>query len=279
MTDSWSDIEVELIVADYFAMLVDELSGKQLNKTINRNNLKKMLPKRSEGSIEFKHQNISAILLQLGLPYIQGYKPRGNYQQILKTIVISHLKQKGIDLQNKFEAFAANADVDAGKVEFQKMTVEPPPIQELTLAEPEITYNESPIKINYLQREQANHQLGKNGESLALEYEKWRLKNLKLEKFVEKIKWISVEDDSAGFDILSKNNDGSDRFIEVKTTQLGIDTPFYFSKNEYRFSRKENKNYHLYRLFNFKTKPKIFTLNGSFDTICKIEPVQFKGYF
>jgi hypothetical protein len=34
-------------------------------------------------AIEFKHQNISAAMLDLGLPYIRGYKPRSNYQAAL----------------------------------------------------------------------------------------------------------------------------------------------------------------------------------------------------
>ena len=32
---------------------------------------------RSKGSIEFKHQNVSAVLVDMGLPYIDGYKPPG----------------------------------------------------------------------------------------------------------------------------------------------------------------------------------------------------------
>lgn len=43
-----------------------------------------MLNGRSPGAIEFKHANISAILIEIGFPYLDGYKPRGNYQELLR---------------------------------------------------------------------------------------------------------------------------------------------------------------------------------------------------
>ncbi len=79
----WSDLEVEQIVSDYFSMLGDEIAGIPYNKTEHRIKITPLLNNRSEGSVEFKHQNISAVLAQLGLPWIQGYKPRYNYQSVL----------------------------------------------------------------------------------------------------------------------------------------------------------------------------------------------------
>lgn len=77
--NDWSKEEVESIVEDYFSMLASELAGVLYNKTAHRKKLLKRLPLRSKGSIEFKHANVSAALLDLGLPYIEGYKPRSNY--------------------------------------------------------------------------------------------------------------------------------------------------------------------------------------------------------
>lgn len=47
--------------------------------------LGKSLPddNRTPGSVERKHQNISAVMINFGLPYISGYKPLGNYQALL----------------------------------------------------------------------------------------------------------------------------------------------------------------------------------------------------
>ncbi len=75
----WSSAELDLIVADYFAMLKEEQAGQTIRKTEHRRALKAQIP-RSDGSIEFKHQNISAVLTQLGLPRIRGYVPAWNFQ-------------------------------------------------------------------------------------------------------------------------------------------------------------------------------------------------------
>ncbi len=69
----WGRTEVDATVADYFHMLILELSGQSYNKTAHRRGLLAKLNGRNEGAIEFKHQNISAILIQLGLPFTQNY--------------------------------------------------------------------------------------------------------------------------------------------------------------------------------------------------------------
>src|SRR3569833_106313 len=75
----WSSAELDAIVADYFAMLRAEHARQAYNKTEHRRALMADVH-RSSGSIEFKHQNISAVLTQLGLPRINGYKPAWNFQ-------------------------------------------------------------------------------------------------------------------------------------------------------------------------------------------------------
>ncbi len=61
----WSAQEVGLIVADYFVMLEAELLGKSFKKSDHRKALAPKLQSRSEGSIEFKHQNVRGVLVEL----------------------------------------------------------------------------------------------------------------------------------------------------------------------------------------------------------------------
>lgn len=70
MADNWSREEVEAAVEDHFAMLAKELCGKPFNKAEHNRGLQKILTKRTKGSIERNHQNISAILIELGYPYV-----------------------------------------------------------------------------------------------------------------------------------------------------------------------------------------------------------------
>lgn len=278
-SDSWSNIEVELIVADYFNMLSAELKGEAYSKAEHRRYLHPLLSKRSDGSIEFKHQNISAVLINLGKPYIKGYLPRYNYQGILNTKVVEYLNLN-FGLENQFLNFA-DKEIFKPKTElnFKRLIVEPP-LLKIYAAEPAPSYNSNPVKINYLEREQRNHTLGTLGEELVLKYEKWNLIQTGKEKLAEQVRWIANEEgDGAGFDILSKNLNGTDKYIEVKTTKLGKETPFFFSRNELDFSIEKSENYHLFRLFNFEEQAKMFIKNGNLNSICHSVPMTFKGYF
>ena len=275
--DSWSNTEVELIVADYFQMLSDELTGSSYIKATHRKALLPLLNNRSEGSIEFKHQNISAVLIHLGQPYIKGYLPRFNYQKILEETVVKYLYGH-LNIEEKFKHFAER-DIEFNvNINFEKLIVEPPVVE--IAAEPFAIYHKNPIKINYLEREQRNNKLGMYGEELVLQFEKWRLIKNGKAKLSDQVKWVSKEEgDGAGFDILSKNTDGSDKYIEVKTTKLGKETPFYFTRNELSFSQMHVKNFHLFRLFDFEKEAKMFTKSGSLDKICHSTPMTYKGYF
>ena len=90
MAEVWSETEIDLIVADYFAMVSAELAGQPFNKA-ERNRALQQLISRSRGSIEFKHQNISAVMLGLGQPWIEGYKPAANFQNALVDGVLRWL--------------------------------------------------------------------------------------------------------------------------------------------------------------------------------------------
>ena len=89
----WSEAEVEAAVADYFDMLKMELEGREYNKTEHRRELMMKLDARSNGSVERKHQNISAVLREMGLPFIQGYKPLKNLQGALRPVVERYVVQ------------------------------------------------------------------------------------------------------------------------------------------------------------------------------------------
>src|SRR6185312_14351138 len=91
MSEDWSPEEVAATVADYLVMLDHELRREPYNKKDHNRRLQTLLHGRSDGAIEFKHCNISAVLLELGFPCIDGYKPRANYQRLLKDEVAAQL--------------------------------------------------------------------------------------------------------------------------------------------------------------------------------------------
>jgi hypothetical protein len=58
MAADWTDAQNDAIVADYFAMLSDDVAGRQYSKAAHNPMLRPVIG-RPRGSIEYKHQNIS----------------------------------------------------------------------------------------------------------------------------------------------------------------------------------------------------------------------------
>ena len=76
-------------------MLRQELAGVPFNKAAHNAQLRELLGGRSAGSVEFKHANVSAVLTLHGYPYIDGYKPRSNFQALLEQVVLEYLEVHG----------------------------------------------------------------------------------------------------------------------------------------------------------------------------------------
>ncbi len=116
----WAEHEVDLIVADYFDMLRMEIASEPYVKA-HRNAALQRLIGRSRGSIEFKHQNISAVLIKLGMPWISGYKPLMNFQKSLIDGIERYLDDRD-------DPFAEKLTVSAlGFSESSDLYFEPPP--------------------------------------------------------------------------------------------------------------------------------------------------------
>lgn len=277
----WRRIEDELIVADYLAMLLAELAGQRFNKTAHRRQLMLRLPGRSAGSIEFKHCNISAVMIELGFPYIRGYQPRSNFQRDVLVEVVT----QQVSRHPQLDLAALNAVERPAVVplheDFSKVMAEAPVGSLKTPAgdRPQ-GYLQAPVRRDYLAREERNRSLGEAGELFALDFERWRLSRLGLGQLAEKVRHESVEvGDGLGYDILSFESDGSERFIEVKTTAFGDRTPFFVSANETRFARDHAEAFKLYRLFDFRTSPRLFELAGPIERHCRLDATTFRASF
>jgi hypothetical protein len=271
-SDDWTREEVEATVADYLAMLADELAGRPYVKAEHRRQLMPLLRDRSEQSVEFKHANISAVLIDLGFPYISGYKPRGNYQRLLREVVAGRLIGDRA-IQQLAAADATSSSPIPEVADILKVVTDPP--KPLHHASEAGTFGTS-LGVNYLEIEARNQALGLAGERFVLLFEKARLVSVGREALADKIQHVSREvGDREGFDIRSFEPDGCDRLIEVKTTKHGRETPFFLSRNEVRVSQSRAERYHLYRLFEFRANPRMFTLKGALSSTCTLDPISF----
>ncbi len=273
----WTLEEVSLIVNDYFNMLTKELSGQNYVKAQHRKNLLPFLNNRSDGSVERKHMNISAVLIEKGLPYISGYKPYHNYQTLLKEEVEVYLSNHP-ELFGLFEDYFTSEILEPEIPDILDAEVVNTEVG-TKIAEPSIKFNASLAKQNYYLRELRNTKLGLLGEEFILKFEKQKLISLGRKELIKKVEHISqTVGDSAGFDILSFDKEGKEKHIEVKTTQMGKNAPFYFTKHELLFSENNSSSYSLYRLFDFRKKPKFFQLKGTLSKSCESLPTVYMGW-
>lgn len=75
----WSEVEIQAAVDAYLKMLACEQSGQKFVKTEENRILRDgPLAGRTKGSVEFRMQNISTVLVEMGRKHIAGYKPAKN---------------------------------------------------------------------------------------------------------------------------------------------------------------------------------------------------------
>jgi hypothetical protein len=255
----WSDGEVDLIVADYLDMLRIELAGETYVKR-HRNEALQKLTGRSHGSIEFKHQNISAVLLRLGFPWIRGYKPMHNYQGALLSGIERFLQERPSFLDAPHEAISAPL-ANRQLTEAPSLFIEAPPILErVTAAEPP-QLRRLIQKFDPAARDERNRALGKAGEERVFYSERSKLASKGRDDLARQVRWVSQEDgDGAGYDILSFDACGRERLLEVKTTTGYQLTPFYISESERSLSEERADAFRLVRVYDFIRAPRAFEL-------------------
>ena len=274
----WSRQEVEATVRDYLDMLVFELRGEPFNKAAHNEALRARLDGRTRGAVERKHQNISAVLIELGFPYINGYKPLVNIQGMLRDVVREHLSSLEDLVATDVEALQNQVAVD----DVLGIRVDPPVPSPASVREPPAEYavpRRPAPTINYLHMEALNRSLGDAGEALVMEFERARLLGEGKDHLARNVEQVSkTVGDHAGFDIHSYEANGRDRFIEVKTTRYGKLTPFYISAGEVRFSEANAQAYHLYRLFEFRQSPKLFQLPGDVGHHVQLQAINYRAH-
>ena len=278
--DDWTRREVEACVADYLHMLTLELGGQSYNKSEHRRALSARLHERTDGSIELKHRNISAVLLDLGCPFIGGYKPLPHYQQLLLSVVAEQVQSNS--LLDQLALSAVEQPAVAPLIEdVQAIVVAPPAVSGVGEApRPEYAPTFQPVKRDYFAREAANRSLGLAGELLVAKMEMRRLRDLGARKLSNRVEHVSkTQGDGLGYDVLSFEENGEERFIEVKTTAFSKEAPFFVSRNELAFSEHQLDRFHLYRLFDFRREPKLFMLSGVIKNNCLLDPISYMARF
>ena len=274
--EDWSAEEVEATVVSYFDMLKLEARQERYRKTEFNAALRPRLRGRSKASVELKHQNISAVLHGLGLPFIAGYKPRSNAQLLLRqavqTFVLGNAELVG-QLVDSLEEVKLPAERTYSAVLMQP----PQSVVAYEAAGPRLRL---PRKVDFAARDEVNRQLGRAGEQWVIDFEHQRLVDARMAELFGRLEWISDRlGDGAGYDILSYDTPTQPRYIEVKTTNGSHASSFIISRNELEFSREVGEAFYLYRVFQFRESPALYMLRGDVSQQVHLEPIDYRASF
>jgi Domain of unknown function (DUF3883) len=267
---NWTNEELDLIVSDYFLMLNDEATNVSFNKALHNRTLRSKID-RTKASIEFKHRNISAVLDRLGLQTIKGYFPAQNFQTAIISAVDRYISRNPAALHPERSV--------SGFADRPGLFVERPPAL-LPVAPCREDIERLVRKFNPVERDFRNRKLGREGEELVILFERQRLEAFDRPDLARKIRWISEEDgDGAGYDILSFDAKGKERFLEVKTTVGSDITPFYITRNELAFSSERPEAFRLCRVFDFSMRPRMFELAPPLENFVHLSPLSYEASF
>ena len=283
MARNWSDYEIDAIVGDYFDMLGREQTGQSFNKAEHRRMLMETID-RSEGAIERKHMNISAVMAALGLPYIDGYKPYKNYQKaLLEAVDASLSKDRDLHALLTGESIGVQRESSEGLARPRLIFDDVPPWREMQ-------GQNVPAGIRHIvrrfespaERDARNRDLGKAGEALVFEVERYRLEELGRKDLSDNVRWVARDDgDGYGFDILSFDGTGDEadreRCLEIKTTNGPKTTPFFITENELCVSRERPNDFRIVRLYDFRRQVRAYRLKPPLETHVRLSPVIYRA--
>jgi hypothetical protein len=264
----WPDAEIQPTITAYFTMLRAELAGQPYVKAAFNRKVQAATG-RSRGAVEFKFTNISAVLRNMGLPYVLGYKPRPNLQGALRAEV---------------ERFLAR-DPEIPRL-LEKMPVpDLPPTVQLVEVDPPVMAlprtggrGRTAAGVDYLERETRNRDVGLKGELLVVEHERAWLSARGRPDLAELVAHVpSTLGDGAGYDVSSFLLDGSSHHIEVKATRGSIRAPFFLSASELGYASEHPEAYSIYRVFDLGPNAKFYKLTGNMEEILYLTPASYQA--
>ncbi len=258
-------------------MLVEDISRRPYNKA-NHNRALQPTISRPRGAIEWKHQNISAVLKGLGQAWIPGYKPRFNIQTSLVDAVVRWLDSHPDWLESGTHIHPHAAQPAVLK-ENASLWIEPPPTKS-NAPPPDELEQMTMIAREYdiAGRDARNRELGKAGEECVLAHEHATLLAAGRTDLARQIRWVShLDGDGAGYDVQSFEVDGSSRLIEVKTTNGWERTPFQITRNELHISQSHHESWLVVRLWNFAREPRAFQLRPPLEMHVSLMATSFQA--
>ena len=261
----WRDDELDAIVADYFAMLDSDLAGQPYSKSEHNAALMAQIG-RTHGSIEYKHQNISAVLDKLGMTWIPGYKPMKNIQHSIFGAIDRYLTGHS-------SVLLAVPPSPSLATSAASVFVDPPAV---TAAEPiPVALRRLVRKFDPVERDHRNRWLGRAGEEFVLNLERRQLAEADRSDFTRKVRWVATED-STFFPLTYRVANGCWKL------RLPTDRPAHRSSSaetSLPSRRSARRTGAFYRVHLFAREPRIFSIAPPLDKVIHLRPDTWRASF
>ena len=159
-------------------------------KVVKRREIEKVQERvaRTQGSVERKFQNISAILLSMGAVFVDGYKPLGNVQQALREAVINR--------------WMAEPDIEDLMLAQAVLPVGPPRLDLIWTVSQPPTYSADssvmegrariPMRLDFVKLEADRRDLGRAGEEAVVRFERDRLITQGRQRLARRVEQVSL---------------------------------------------------------------------------------------
>lgn len=269
---NWTADEVAVLLGSYFKMLADELAGRPYSKKDRYFEVMGIID-RTKGSVEFKHQNVSAVLDEIGMPWIQGYKPRDHYQDSLGDAVARHIIAHP-------ELLSLAAPGPLRRMNETAIMVDPPALLNSDPADRPAVIRRLVGKFDPAARDARNRALGKAGEEFVVGFERRRLERLGCSDLASKVRWVADTDgDGYGYNVRSFEPGGQERLLEVKTTCGHERTPFWMTRRECDVAAEQSDAYRVRRVFHFRNGLKMFDIAPPLEARLMLTPATFMAAF
>jgi hypothetical protein len=133
---------------------------------------------------------------------------------------------------------------------------------------------------DYAERDAKHRTLGHAGECLVVAYARHMLIQQGRPDLAQRVRHVAqMEGDGAGYDVLSFTEDGTVKYIEVKTTRGSAETAFFMSAHELAFARQHAEHDCLYRIYRYQTQTQTGTcyiITGNPEALFDMTPTQYR---
>lgn len=260
----WTTHEIAEVVSSYFQMWRLEQSGERYAKKPYRDILLDLLPARSVGSIEYKLQNVSAVLDEVGFPWIRGYKPARNYQQLLVDQIAMYLLNHRLIPQ-----------------ELKPVASPEAPLVEVGVPQPmQPKFDMGPVEaavatLDWAAAAARSIEVHRVAVDLAVEREKYTLVARGHDDLAREVAPVETPRSTAGFDFTSYSADGDERQVNVKGTTSNANAAIFLEMSELELLRT-TPFAEIQRVYDIQMEPKMFRLQPKDVRETMVVPVVHK---